>query len=118
MWIDSDIIYKPEHLIKLLNHNKDIVCGLYKMEGGKQFAVVQDWNEDFFRQHGSFKFLDDNDIAGKTELMEVDYSGFGFMLIKRSVFENIEYPWFEPQFYEFGNNVKDFCSEDVGFCKK
>ena len=29
MWIDSDIVFKPEHFFKLLEHDKDIVSGLY-----------------------------------------------------------------------------------------
>jgi hypothetical protein len=118
MWIDSDIVFNPSQIIKLISHNKDIVCGLYKMDGGKQFAVVENWNEEVFSKNGTFKFLEDSDISGKTDLMEVEYSGMGFMLVKKGVFETINYPWFEPIFYEFGSEIRDFCSEDVGFCKK
>ena len=40
------------------------------------------------------------------------------MLVKRGVFETIEYPWFEPEFFYLNDDIKDFCSEDVGFCRK
>jgi hypothetical protein len=36
------------------------------------------------------------DLAGKSELMPVSYTGFGFMLLKRGVFEAISYPCFRP----------------------
>jgi GT2 family glycosyltransferase len=45
----------------------------------------------------------------------------GFMMIKNGVYENIDYPWFEPRFFEYekdGKIIRDFCSEDVGFCLK
>jgi hypothetical protein len=33
---------------------------------------------------------------GKEDLIEVAYTGIGFMLIKKGVFERLEYPWFKP----------------------
>jgi GT2 family glycosyltransferase len=39
----------------------------------------------------------------------------GFMLVKRGVFESLEYPWFRPIEKRIGNMV-DFTTEDVSFC--
>ena len=117
MWIDSDQIFNPTDFSQLLRHDKDIIGGLYYMEDGKQFPVVKDWNEEYFKEHGSFKFLNKEDIQTKKEPFEVVYTGFGFLLIKRGVFETVTYPWFEPQHFDFGG-VVDFASEDVSFCKK
>lgn len=86
------------------------------MEGGKQFAAVKDWNEETFKTNGSFKFLESPDLPEKG-LLEVAYSGFGFLLIKQGVFESIDYPWFSPEHITIGNCV-DFASEDVSFCLK
>jgi hypothetical protein len=50
----------------------------------------------------------------------VDYTGFGWILMKYGVFESLEYPWFRPYWseYEIGNRViSDFSMEDVAFCK-
>jgi hypothetical protein len=119
MWIDSDIVFNPDQFVRLLSHNKDVVAGLYKMEGGKQFAVVENWDTDEFKKNGTFKFMDDDrrqELAEK-ELVPVDYTGFGWVLIKRGVFERLEYPWFHPEYTEFEGDVRDFCSEDVGFCR-
>ena len=62
------------------------------------------------------------DIEGKEELMSVDYTGFGWILVKKNVFESMEYPWFKPLWFQFGEAengslIKEFCSEDVGWCK-
>ncbi len=124
MWIDSDQIFDTNQFLKLLKHDKPIVSGLYLMNGGKNYATVRYWNLDFFRKNSYFQFLDTQSIKkfqkeNPNKLMEVEYTGFGFMLVKKGVFESLEYPWFKPLFeYEIAKNVVDFCSEDVSFCKQ
>lgn len=121
MWIDSDIVFTPEDFFKLLNHQKDIVSGLYIMSDNTHFATVKDWDMEFFKENGFFKFLTRTDIENKTELFPVDYTGMGWMLVKKGVFESMKYPWFEPLYVEFQMNdkfIKEFFSEDVVFCKK
>lgn len=39
----------------------------------------------------------------------------GFILVKKGVFESMEYPWFKPIEKKIGNMV-DFTMEDVAFC--
>ena len=57
-------------------------------------------------------------MIGKEELISVDYTGFGWMLVKHGVFESMEYPWFRPEWREFPfeTPVKEFTSEDVSWC--
>ena len=57
MWIDSDMVFSVNDFIKLLNHKKDIVSGMYLMDGGKQFTTVIDWNEEYYKKNGKFHFL-------------------------------------------------------------
>lgn len=115
MWIDSDIVFGPLQFQSLLNRKQDIVAGVYAMEGGKQLAVVKDWNEEFFKQHGYFEFMTPEDIKDKKDIIPVSYVGFGFILIKKGVFEKMSYPWFRPIDQKIGKAV-DFCMEDVAFC--
>lgn len=115
MWIDSDIIFTTENFEKLLSNDVDICGGVYLMEGGNQFAVVKEWDEKVFEKNGVFDFLTPDDISKSPRLMEVSYTGFGFLLIKRGVFEKIKYPWFAPKFSKIGE-CYDFASEDVSFC--
>ena len=117
MWIDSDIVFKVDDFITLLNMNKDIASGLYKTQDGIHYATVKDWNLDHYRKNGSFEFLTEESLKDLSEPFEVDYTGFGWILIKKGVFESLEYPWFRPEWEDFGNGVKEFTSEDVGFCK-
>jgi GT2 family glycosyltransferase len=85
------------------------------MAGGRQFAAVRDWDEGYFAEHGCFRFLTPADLNGKGELLEVAYAGMGFMLVKRGVFEQMDYPWFRPIEKTIGKAV-DFTMEDVTFC--
>lgn len=116
MWIDSDIVFKRDHFEALLRYDLDVISGIYMMKGGKYFATVKKWDEEYFKEHGTFQFLIEKDIENHKELMEVDYTGFGFILIKRHVHEALEYPWFRPLWHEVGQ-CKDFSSEDTAICR-
>jgi hypothetical protein len=131
-WLDSDIIFSPKQIMRLINHDKDIVSGMYLMQGGQSYAMVEKGNWDFEKiksNGGEFEFVsreraDELKTAGK--LCEVEYNGFGFMCMKKGVFENIPYPWFPALTFNFDYvndkgikiHVSDFSSEDVGFCRK
>ena len=53
MWIDSDIVFIPQHFQKLLSHKKeDIVSGIYMKDDGKHFAICKEWDEEYFSKHG------------------------------------------------------------------
>ena len=117
MWIDSDIMFTPARFGRLLNHDTDIVAGVYPMEDGRTLATVIDWDEEYFKKQGSFNFLTLQDIDGKEDLIEVAYTGMGFMLVKKGVFESMEYPWFRPIEKQIGDAV-DFTMEDAAFCLK
>lgn len=128
MWIDSDIVWRAEQFYKLLSTlegypHLDMVSGLYKMEDTKHFATVVNWELDFFKRHGTFRFMTVNDLKqyDKETLIEVAYTGMGFMLVRKGVFEKVGYPWFKPIWENIlldnGINAVDFTSEDVGFCR-
>jgi hypothetical protein len=56
-------------------------------------------------------------ISKRKKPFTVDYTGFGWVLIKKGVFENLEYPWFAPKMQVFESGaVQDMCGEDVSFC--
>ena len=117
IWIDSDIIVTPKDLDRLLSHNEDVVSGIYKMTNG-EFATVPTMSTQFFKQFGSFEFLTEEKADSYKEgtLLQVDYTGFGFLSIKYGVVEKLKYPWFQPVFYKCGN-ISDFSMEDTGIQK-
>jgi hypothetical protein len=115
MWIDSDILFTPAQFQRLLGHDKDVISGVYAMEGGKLMATVKEWDEETFKKQGSFNFMTLAEINGKKDLIEVAYTGMGFMLVKKGVFEKLKYPWFKPLEKQIGNMV-DITMEDTAFC--
>jgi hypothetical protein len=117
LWIDSDVIFKPQDFVALLKHNLDVVNGVYVMANGTHYPVVEHLDEELFRKTGSFAYLSREGLSAKTGIFQVGYSGFGFTLIKRGVFERLQYPWFRPIYMKIGD-TEEFTSEDVGFCLK
>jgi len=75
MFIDADIGWEPWHLLALLNHDKDVIGGLYPMK-----TIPVKWCVN------GIPGAPDNDPNG---LLEVTKTGTGFMLIKRHVLEKI-----------------------------
>jgi hypothetical protein len=116
MWIDSDIVFKPEDFFALLESPHDVTGGMYMMEDLQHFATVKEWNEDFFAKTGTFKFVRPDDIVGAAQYLEVAYTGMGWMMIRKGVVESIKYPWFHSDLQKVGQLV-DMNSEDVAFCQ-
>ena len=116
MWIDSDMFFSPKQFEELMDMDKDIASGIYKMQDQVSYATVEKYNNQEFIENSKFTFLNDEILSEKPDIFPVEYTGFGWMLIKKGVIESMEYPWFRPEWMDFGNDIKDFTSEDVGFC--
>ena len=116
MWIDSDIIFKPEDFFKILESPHDVTAGLYMMEDLTHLAVVKDWDTDMFLKNGTFKFIRPDDLVGAAQYVKVAYAGMGWMLIRKGVVEDLKYPWFWSDLQKIGDLV-DMNSEDVAFCR-
>lgn len=72
-FLDSDIGFDPADVLKLLAHEKEIVCGAYPMK-----TVPLQWN---------FTLSEPKQTSGS--LVAIERIGIGFSLIHRSVFERI-----------------------------
>lgn len=106
LWIDSDQEFKVSDLDNLIATDLDIVGGWY---------VANKNNETTSHLIGSQSRIYGEFFKKQTGgPVEVGGTGFGFLLMKRGVFEKIPYPWFTMEFDEFGMP----CSEDVSFCIK
>jgi GT2 family glycosyltransferase len=117
MWIDSDMVFKPEQFFKLLDHDKDVVSGMYKMSDNINYATVENMDEDFFEQWSYYQFLQDNDIKKKNgKLFKADYTGMGWMLVKYGVIEKMKYPYFYPRKTTHKPGWEEFVWDDVEFC--
>lgn len=74
MFIDADIGWEAWHLLVLLNHDKDVIGGLYPMKTMPLKWVINGFN---------------GAETGPNGLQEVSKTGTGFLLTKRNVFEKM-----------------------------
>ncbi len=90
MWIDSDIVFKPDHFFKLLEHDKDIVSGLYlKKPHTDSMADIPTSFACFVGD--DYRNLMTHEANGG--LIKVKANGMGWMLVKKEVFEDVEKPF-------------------------
>jgi hypothetical protein len=75
-FIDADIGFEPWHVLAVLNHDKDVCCGLYPMKTMPVQWVVNGFDGAKEEDNGN--------------LLEVTKSGTGFMCIKKHVFEKMK----------------------------
>lgn len=99
LFLDHDMFFKPDAITKLLALDKDIVGAPYNFRSlppKKTCAPL-------------------SDISPKDVPFRCTTVATGFLLIKLSVFEKIEKPWFN-----FGRNEKNemVCGEDSWFCQQ
>ena len=87
MFVDADIGFEPWHILAMLNHDKDVIGGLYPMK-----TLPVKWVVNGFP----------GAQEGADGLQEVSKTGTGFMLIKRHVFEKMNsHPAVKP----FNNDI-------------
>ena len=121
--IDSDIFFIPEQVIELIEDTDKypVVSGLYRMSDLQHYAAVKEWDDEYFKKHGTFEFLKVKDLDTSEKYMKVAYNGMGFFACRKGVIENLKYPYFSYPLIEIetedGKVLRDMCSEDVAFCK-
>jgi hypothetical protein len=96
-WIDSDIRFRAEDVIKMLESDVDVIGGIYpkkeiNWETVKNAAI--DGKEDLQKYTGSFVVnllnAEPSVTVPADQPCEVSAIGTGFMLIKRDVFEQLK----------------------------
>lgn len=112
--VDADTGFTPDHIHQLLKHDLDIVSGAYPMKlHADRFAA------GWFGEVRGLSPMDSRVPIDSTGLLEVDWVGCGFLLVRREALEAIPYPWFS---YDEARYVSDKAecavaiSEDIGFC--
>jgi hypothetical protein len=118
MWIDNNILFTPDQFEQLLDHDTNIVSGIYLSDDGKSYSTIQYWDEDFYKKNGYFKLMtidEVKDMKSQYGTFPVVATSLGFMLVKNGVFESMTYPWFKPEIFGF-KRIKYLASEDVSWC--
>jgi len=98
MFIDADIRFNPEDIVKMIEADKDIICGIYPKKEINWHTVKQAIDretpiEQLKHHTGSF-VVNLVGYAGEVtvpvnEPVEIFNGGTGFMLIKRKVFTKL-----------------------------
>ncbi len=130
VWVtlDSDIVWSPEQIIEIIENTEihPVVAAQYMMSDTQHLAVVKDWDEDFFAEHGSFQFLTPKDVENwkketRLRFMPVSYVGLGFFACRKEVLNALQYPYFHSELQEIhtkdGKILRDMTGEDVSFIK-
>jgi hypothetical protein len=105
LWLDDDMGFPKDALIRLLAHGRPIVGANYctRIAPYQPTAI-----------HTSDPPLRCMTVAGQTGLESVEAVGFGCLLTARKVFEALPQPCFET-FYDKAKG--QWTGEDVGFCR-
>lgn len=109
LFLDSDQVFPPDTVKRLMAHNKLVVGCLYFHRAYPYQPHMYKWNHEILTRAGEPQ-MDPIEDWEPDELVECDALGTGGMMIAREVFEKVEYPWFE-----YGGMEE---SEDVTFCRK
>lgn len=110
MFIDADQTFPPSGIVRLFDHDKDIVGAMYNTRGNL---------DDKGQLISTVKMADDKGNLVSTgevpnQLFKCYAVATGFMLINMSVFNKLEKPWFVA--YETPSG--EHRTEDVEFCKR
>lgn len=105
LFIDSDMSFPADAAERLLARDKDIIGVQYNLRKFPKTSTVKIWDENR-------KELMEDQGNG---LIKVAAVGTGFLLIKTSVFEKLDHPWF---FWESNADGTVKTGEDSWFCQK
>jgi hypothetical protein len=133
-WIDSDVEFNIQQVEFMMSipKEKKFVTGWYRSDYGDK-AMVGNWDEDYFRKNlhmpfTSVEWLTKTAKEKPNKLVQVDWCGFGFTKVHRSIYEKMEYPYYplrdahiegceDPNKKGEKFDVKDLSFEDVSFCR-
>jgi hypothetical protein len=105
VFIDNDIIWTPQDMHKLLNSDKDIICGAYMTRDGSLACGLDE-------HRLQYSYLD-----GLTGDLEIGFTGMGFVAVKFDVLKKMKAPWFQVEYIEKDGAMQSI-GEDVYFCNK
>lgn len=115
LMVDSDMVLPRDALINLLEGDKDVALGYCPRRNASNLydgktAIYRFGTASYVDR---FHVLEFRDMASRGEhKVAVHGGGMACALIKTSVFEKIEYPWFKWVNYDNG----EVLSEDLYFC--
>jgi hypothetical protein len=147
MFIDADIEFNPNDVVKMIKIDKDVLGGCYSKKAIDFSAIHRNFNQvqntmELIQSAGKYAFNFKESESHKIEngCIEVLDAPTGFLMIKRKVFTRMieEYPereyindvvpykfsdndkfydFFPSSIFEEDNGSTRYLSEDYGFCR-
>ena len=106
LWLDSDMMFPPTTLLRLLSHKEDIVACNYMKRSFPSKSVAftdpTDWESWVPLEHSN-------------NLEVVEAVGMGCVLMRTNVFKQLTKPYFE---YTYQSETRDWIGEDFTLFKK
>ena len=107
LWLDSDMMFPPDTLQRLLSHGKDIVAGNYVTRQYPHKTVA------YKHMHDWQSYVINN--GNSTDLISVAAVGMGCMLITTEVLKRMSKPRFQTSWIP---ETQDHMGEDFYFCEQ
>lgn len=114
--VDADTGFTVDHVKQLIGHDLDIVSGAY-LHKHDATRIVAGW----FKEVEGISLMHNRVAPDQAGLIEVDWVGAGFLLLKREALESLPYPWFtciEINYNSPEGPCSQVVSDDLGFCMK
>lgn len=89
VWIDSDVEWKVSDFDRLIGHDLDIVSGMVPSSTDGRITATN------FNEHGHPGMINALDYLLEGDPLLVDAVGFGFLCVRKGVFEKMPRPWFK-----------------------
>jgi hypothetical protein len=106
LWIDSDMVFPPTTAMRLMAHKEPVVAANYVRRQlpakGVAYETIGDWENPL-------------PFEPQENLVDVEGIGMGCMLVKTSILDQIDQPWFE---FGWTPSSNDHLGEDMIFCQK
>lgn len=112
LWIDSDIMFTPEDVIRAYESPYDVVSGAYTLASGEVVAYDKLFGEAFTM----------NQVKEMKEPRKIFGAGMGFFCMKSGIFESLSRPWFQSVPATALVDGEEFTfpimGEDLSLCKR
>lgn len=121
MWMDSDQIYPPDTIIKMLRHFNEADNGNADLAGLEAVGGLITYKEPpyiphlYAKKHATKNTYHLARNFPLDQLFKVEAVGFGCVMVKAEVFKRVPKPWFE---FNTDENGELLSGEDLGFCIK
>jgi len=123
-FMDSNMVFEPIQIMriiyKMVKFDLNILSAVCMQNDGVHSSAVKNDAEEVLVENEKFEYFTKDELIAEGskfegDLVKVSNVGLNFVCVKNELFENIEYPWFEPESFV---NLKGFYSDSHSVFRK